>query len=267
MQHAEHAACNVRWINIRVWFEREMEVGLDGECDAHIRDLPEGSVATPTNLFESKELYDDSAGVLNVGNHTVGTNKIGLVAWLVSMKIPERSAGIDGTHLQSRPFLAIWNHNYFSMTLWCPPNRRCGMHLLESIHKLKCNTGRASKGVTLMSQSETSGDPRESHPIIRPVVVFQCHCSILLRFILRCRFTRDWNRILSGFSIHRGAEKMMLVTMHWRLQDDSRRHPIVEPWKRWSRCWWILSCRYEGQSILLLLFVIFQNALLYLGWN
>ena len=95
-----------------------------------------------------------------------------------------------------------------------PPNRRCGMHLLESIHKLKCNTGSASKGVTLMSQSETSGDPRESHPIIRPVVVFQCHCSILLRYILRCRFTRDWNRILSGFSIHCGAEKMMLVTMH-----------------------------------------------------
>ena len=41
-----------------------MEVGLDGECDAYIRDLPQGSVATPTNLFESKELYDDSAGVL-----------------------------------------------------------------------------------------------------------------------------------------------------------------------------------------------------------
>ena len=44
-------------------------------------------------------------GYSNVGNHPVGTNKIGLVAWLVSMTIPERSVGIDGTHLQNRPFL------------------------------------------------------------------------------------------------------------------------------------------------------------------
>ena len=76
-----------------------------------------------------------------------------------------------------------------------PPNRRCGMHLLESIHKLKCNTGSASKGVTLMSQSENSGDPRESHhstsrrtpvPLLDPLTVdpsLQIHQGLEQNFV------------------------------------------------------------------------------------
>ena len=32
-------------------------------------------------------------------SYQVGTNKIGLVAWLVSITIPERSVGIHGTQL------------------------------------------------------------------------------------------------------------------------------------------------------------------------
>ena len=70
-----------------------MEVGLIGEWDAYSHDLPEGSVSTPTNLFESQELYEDSDGNLIVGNRPVGTNKNGMVAWLVSMKTPEYPEG------------------------------------------------------------------------------------------------------------------------------------------------------------------------------
>ncbi len=74
-----------------------------------------------------------------------------------------------------------------------PPNRRCGMHLLESIHKLKCSS--ASKGVTLMSQSETSEDPRETHhstsrpapvPLLDPLTVYpslQIHKGLEQNFV------------------------------------------------------------------------------------
>ena len=63
-EHPHHFRPNVRAharrvgstyaYDLCVW--ERMEVGLDGECDAYIRDLPQGSVATPANLFESKEL-------------------------------------------------------------------------------------------------------------------------------------------------------------------------------------------------------------------
>jgi acetyl-CoA carboxylase / biotin carboxylase 1 len=72
-----------------------MEVGLIGEWDEHIASLPEGSVSAPMNLFESQELYEDRDGKLILGNRPVGSNSIGMVAWLVSMKTPEYPEGRD----------------------------------------------------------------------------------------------------------------------------------------------------------------------------
>jgi acetyl-CoA carboxylase / biotin carboxylase 1 len=72
-----------------------MEVGLIGEWDEHINSLPDGSVSTPKNLFESQELYESPDGKLVMGNRPVGTNTNGMVAWLVSMKTPEYPEGRD----------------------------------------------------------------------------------------------------------------------------------------------------------------------------
>lgn len=72
-----------------------MEVGLLNEWDEHINSLPDGSVSTPKNVFESKELYEGPDGKLVMGNRPVGTNSIGMVAWIVTMKTPEYSEGRD----------------------------------------------------------------------------------------------------------------------------------------------------------------------------
>jgi acetyl-CoA carboxylase / biotin carboxylase 1 len=72
-----------------------MEVGLIGEWDAFKNSLPDGSVTIPRNLFESQELYESADGSLILGNRPVGTNTIGMVAWLVSMKTPEYPDGRD----------------------------------------------------------------------------------------------------------------------------------------------------------------------------
>lgn len=72
-----------------------MEVSLIGEWEEHISSMPDGAVSTPTNLFESQELIEDSDGKLVVGNRPVGTNTIGMVAWLLTMKTPEYPEGRD----------------------------------------------------------------------------------------------------------------------------------------------------------------------------
>lgn len=71
-----------------------MEVGLIGEWEQHISNLPVGSgVLMPSNLFESQELFENEAGELVIGSRPVGTNNIGMVAWLVKMKTPEYPEG------------------------------------------------------------------------------------------------------------------------------------------------------------------------------
>ena len=49
----------------------------------------------PSNLFSSTELIEDDSGELVPGSRPVGTNKIGMVAWVVNMKTPEYPEGRD----------------------------------------------------------------------------------------------------------------------------------------------------------------------------
>lgn len=71
-----------------------MEVGLIGEWEQHINSLPAGSgVQMPANLFESQELMEGPNGEVVLGSRPVGTNKIGMVAWLVKTKTPEYPKG------------------------------------------------------------------------------------------------------------------------------------------------------------------------------
>ncbi|GKY96268.1 hypothetical protein MPSEU_000586300 [Mayamaea pseudoterrestris] len=71
-----------------------MEVGLFGEWEEYISQLPEGSnVKMPFDLFEARELIEDTDGHLAPGSRPVGTNKVGMVSWLVNMKSPEYPEG------------------------------------------------------------------------------------------------------------------------------------------------------------------------------
>jgi acetyl-CoA carboxylase/biotin carboxylase 1 len=71
-----------------------MEVGLFGEWQDYATQLPEGAnIKMPVDLFEAREMFEDASGKLILGNRPVGTNKIGMVSWLVNMKTPEYPEG------------------------------------------------------------------------------------------------------------------------------------------------------------------------------
>eukprot|EP00565_Helicotheca_tamesis_P003884 CAMPEP_0185725054 /NCGR_PEP_ID=MMETSP1171-20130828/1378_1 /TAXON_ID=374046 /ORGANISM="Helicotheca tamensis, Strain CCMP826" /LENGTH=2089 /DNA_ID=CAMNT_0028393057 /DNA_START=20 /DNA_END=6289 /DNA_ORIENTATION=+ len=72
-----------------------LEVGLIGEWDSYISDLGETSVTMPAGIFSSQELLENEDGDLVPGSRPIGTNKVGMVAWLVTMKTPEYPEGRD----------------------------------------------------------------------------------------------------------------------------------------------------------------------------
>ena len=71
-----------------------LEVGLLGEWNQHIESLGDGS-SIPSGIFSSQELVENEAGELVPGSRAIGTNKEGMVAWVVSMKTPEYPEGRD----------------------------------------------------------------------------------------------------------------------------------------------------------------------------
>mmetsp|Transcript_11790 Transcript_11790/g.25461 ORF Transcript_11790/g.25461 Transcript_11790/m.25461 type:complete len:2085 (-) Transcript_11790:120-6374(-) len=69
-----------------------LEVGLIQEWDTYLSSL-EDAPSPPTNLFESQELLEGEDGELVLGKREIGTNKVGMVAWVVKMKTPEYPEG------------------------------------------------------------------------------------------------------------------------------------------------------------------------------
>lgn len=73
-----------------------LEVGLIQEWDTYLSSLSGPDAASiPTNLFEAQELLEGSDGQLFLGKREIGTNKVGMVAWKVTMKTPEYPMGRD----------------------------------------------------------------------------------------------------------------------------------------------------------------------------
>jgi len=76
-----------------------LEVGLIGEWDQHIKAMstadPESNVRIPDSIFHSQEFIMGEDGELALGTRAIGTNKVGMVAWLVTMKTPEYPDGRD----------------------------------------------------------------------------------------------------------------------------------------------------------------------------
>ena len=71
-----------------------MEVGLIDEWNKYTDSLgPETTVEMPTSIFKSTELIEDDSGALVPGSRQIGTNKVGMVAWQVTMKTPEYPEG------------------------------------------------------------------------------------------------------------------------------------------------------------------------------
>ena len=52
-------------------------------------------IEIPSGIFESQELVEEPNGDLVPGSRPIGTNKVGMVAWVVTMKTPEYPEGRD----------------------------------------------------------------------------------------------------------------------------------------------------------------------------
>jgi len=72
-----------------------LEVGLIGEWESHLSSLSFAPDAIPGGVFEANELLVQEDGSLAPGSREIGTNPIGMVAWIVSMKTPEYPEGRD----------------------------------------------------------------------------------------------------------------------------------------------------------------------------
>lgn len=72
-----------------------LEVGLIGEWDEYVTKLDDSNVNMPSGIFSSQELIEDADGNLVPGSRPIGTNKVGMVSWLVNMKTPEYPEGRD----------------------------------------------------------------------------------------------------------------------------------------------------------------------------
>jgi acetyl-CoA carboxylase/biotin carboxylase 1 len=70
-----------------------LEVGLIGEWDQYLSALDDANMSMPSAIFSSKELLDDGKGGVAPGTRPIGTNKIGMVSWVVTMKTPEYPEG------------------------------------------------------------------------------------------------------------------------------------------------------------------------------
>mmetsp|Transcript_57673 Transcript_57673/g.67324 ORF Transcript_57673/g.67324 Transcript_57673/m.67324 type:complete len:2093 (-) Transcript_57673:220-6498(-) len=75
-----------------------LEVGLIGEWEHHLNNIAKGDLdrstdKMPTGIFSSRELVDGDDGELTFGTRSIGTNTIGMVGWVVTMKTPEYPEG------------------------------------------------------------------------------------------------------------------------------------------------------------------------------
>lgn len=69
-----------------------MEVGLISEWSNYLSDN-EKSEDIPLDLFKAQEFVEGADGELELGSRPIGTNTIGMLAWLVNMKTPEYPEG------------------------------------------------------------------------------------------------------------------------------------------------------------------------------
>jgi acetyl-CoA carboxylase/biotin carboxylase 1 len=72
-----------------------LEIGLVGQWDRYIKSLASSPVEIPSGIFESNELLEGPNGELTLGSRPIGTNRVGMLAWHVTMKTPEYPEGRD----------------------------------------------------------------------------------------------------------------------------------------------------------------------------
>jgi len=118
-----------------------MEVGLIGEWNEYISGLGvDSAVELPSNIFASEELVEDEDGNLVKGSRPIGSNKIGMVAWEVTMKTPEYPEGrqvvfiANDVTVQSGSFGVEEDELYYKASVYARENK------LPRVY-IACNAG------------------------------------------------------------------------------------------------------------------------------
>ena len=116
-----------------------MEVSLIGEWQKYIDET--GAVdAIPDKLFESQEFIEGADGELTLGSRVIGTNTVGMVAWLVKMKTPEYPEGREAVVIandvtvQSGSFGVDEDEFFFKASKWARENQLPRLYI-------SCNAG------------------------------------------------------------------------------------------------------------------------------
>ncbi|VEU44842.1 unnamed protein product [Pseudo-nitzschia multistriata] len=71
-----------------------MEVGLISEWSNYVKETG-NEMDIPASVFTAKEFVEDGEGGIGLGSRIIGSNKIGMLAWLITMKTPEYPEGRD----------------------------------------------------------------------------------------------------------------------------------------------------------------------------
>jgi len=117
-----------------------LEVGLIQEWDTYSSSLSGPVPSTPTNLFEAQELLEGDDGELVLGKREIGTNKVGMVSWVVKMKTPEYPEGrevvfiANDVTVQSGSFGVPEDEHFFKSSKYARENK------LPRVY-ISCNSG------------------------------------------------------------------------------------------------------------------------------
>jgi len=69
-----------------------MEVELISEWQKYLKETG-SEMDIPASVFNAKEFVEDADGGISLGSRIIGSNKIGMLAWLINMKTPEYPEG------------------------------------------------------------------------------------------------------------------------------------------------------------------------------
>jgi len=116
-----------------------LEVGLISEWQQYNKDLGSDDVI-PAHVFDSQEFIEGDDGELVLGSRQIGTNTIGMVAWLVNMKTPEYPEGrevvfiANDVTVQSGSFGVQEDEFFYKASKWARE------HKLPRVY-ISCNAG------------------------------------------------------------------------------------------------------------------------------
>jgi len=120
-----------------------LEVGLIQEWENYLSDLagaPGAPSIIPGGLFESQELLEGPDGNLVLGKREIGTNKVGMVAWLVKMKTPEYPEGREVVFIANDVTVQSGSFGVPEDELFFKASKYAREHKLPRVY-IACNSG------------------------------------------------------------------------------------------------------------------------------